>query len=56
MAALIRFAKEHGGIAYAEQRMNEFRDRAKDEIRFLPDGPARESLLALADYIVGRNV
>ena len=30
--------------------------RAKDEIRFLPDGPARESLLALADYIVGRNV
>jgi polyprenyl synthetase len=56
VAALIRFAKEHGGIAYAEQRMNEFRDRAKDEIRFLPDGPARESLLALADYIVGRNV
>lgn len=56
VAALIRFAKEHGGIAYAEQRMNEFRDRAKDEIRFLPDSPARESLLALADYIVGRNV
>ena len=54
--ALIRFAKEHGGIAYAERRMAEYRDRAKEAIRRLPDSPARESLLALADYIVGRNV
>ncbi|PNE25726.1 polyprenyl synthetase [Tannerella sp. oral taxon 808] len=56
VAALIRFAKEHGGIAYAERRMAEYRDRAKEAIRRLPDSPARESLLALADYIVGRNV
>ena len=56
VAALIRFAKEHGGIAYAEQRMNEYRDRAKAVISKLPNSPARESLLALADYIVGRNV
>ena len=56
VAALIRFAKEHGGIAYAERRMAEYRDRAKEAIRRLPDSPARESLLALANYIVGRNV
>ena len=56
VAALIAFAKEHGGIAYAERRMAEYCDRAKEVIRQLPDSPARASLLALADYIVGRNV
>ncbi len=52
---LIDFAKANGGIAYAEQRMREYHDRAIAILRTLPFSEARDSLLLLADYIVERQ-
>ena len=52
---LIAFAKENGGIEYAEQQMKRFCGQAKEVLSFLPESDARESLLLLADYIVTRE-
>ncbi|MDR0538233.1 MAG: polyprenyl synthetase family protein [Tannerellaceae bacterium] len=53
--ALIDFAKINGGIDYAEKRMLDYRNRAVDLLLQLPESEARESLVMLADFIVGRN-
>lgn len=53
--ALIDFAKAQGGIVYAEQRMQEYHDKAVDVLRTLPESDARTSLLLLADYIIARR-
>jgi octaprenyl-diphosphate synthase len=55
ITALIKFAKAHGGIAYAEQRMFEYKQKADKIIQTLPDLDARKSLLLLSDYIVERK-
>lgn len=53
--ALIDFAKSRGGIEYAEQHMNGYKEKAIQIIRTFPPSDARNSLLLLADYIVNRN-
>jgi octaprenyl-diphosphate synthase len=55
IAALIRFAKDRGGIEYAESRMKEYKSNAVNIISTLPDSDAKNSLLLLADYIVERT-
>jgi len=55
IASLIRFAKDHGGISYAETRMNAYKDMAVEIIRDLPASDAKNSLLILADYLVERE-
>ena len=52
---LIAFAKDNGGIEYAEQRMIEFRDKALAILEKLPESNAKNSLKLLADYIVNRQ-
>lgn len=52
---LISFAKEKGGIKYAEKRMKEYRDRAVTILKDFPVSKARDSLISLADYIVNRS-
>ncbi|MDR0794452.1 MAG: polyprenyl synthetase family protein [Tannerella sp.] len=54
IASLIEFAKERGGIEYAESRMMEFKRQAIDLIETLPLSEAKKSLLLLADYLVDR--
>jgi len=54
-AALIRFAKERGGIEYAERRMNEYKTRATALIDNLPASDAKDSLLRLAEFITARR-
>ena len=54
IAALLRFAKEKGGIEYAKQRMMAYKENAEAIIRTLPASDARDSLLLLAEYIVER--
>ncbi|MDO4703619.1 polyprenyl synthetase family protein [Tannerella sp.] len=55
VAALIRFAKDGGGVEYAASRMAYYKEKAADIIRSLPDNEARESLLLLADYVIERK-
>lgn len=53
--ALIAFAKERGGIEYAESRMKEYRDKAVEMLQSLPETAARRSLFTLADYVIERS-
>lgn len=53
--ALISFAKEQGGIAYAEQRMAAYHAAAIEQLRQLPESPARQALAELADFITKRT-
>ncbi|MDL2282551.1 polyprenyl synthetase family protein [Parabacteroides sp. OttesenSCG-928-G06] len=52
---LIDWAKESGGIEYAEKQMLEYHGKAVEILRKFPDTPARESLIGLADYIISRE-
>ncbi len=52
---LISFAKANGGIEYAESRMHEYYEKAIEAIKEIPDSPAKDSLKALAEYIITRK-
>jgi octaprenyl-diphosphate synthase len=54
IAELILFAKENGGIEYAELKMKEYRDKVFEVMYKLPHSDARDSLMKLADYIIER--
>ncbi|MDR3142741.1 MAG: polyprenyl synthetase family protein [Tannerellaceae bacterium] len=55
IAELILFAKENGGIEYAELKMKEYRDKVVEMMYKLPHSDARNSLIELADYIIERE-
>ncbi|MDR1918425.1 MAG: polyprenyl synthetase family protein [Tannerellaceae bacterium] len=55
ISELIAFAKNSGGIEYAESRMRDFHRCAIENILKLPDSESRNSLLLLADYVVERK-
>ncbi|MEG1748601.1 MAG: polyprenyl synthetase family protein [Tannerellaceae bacterium] len=52
---LIAFAKQNGGIAYAEERMKAYHAKAMKILFQLPDSEARNGLSLLADYIINRK-
>lgn len=52
---LIEFAKRHGGIEYAEQKMQECRQRALGQLADLPDGEVKTALIAYLDYVITRK-
>jgi octaprenyl-diphosphate synthase len=55
IAELIDFAKQHGGIAYAEQVMQDYRQRA---IALLPeegDEQVKEAIVAYMDAVINRT-
>lgn len=53
---LVSFAKERGGIAYAQEEMMKYVGLAKDIIYHYPDSVYRSALLSLADFISGRSI
>ncbi|MDH6356189.1 polyprenyl synthetase family protein [Parabacteroides sp. PF5-9] len=53
--SLIHFAKENGGIAYAERCMQVYHAKALEILMHIPESEARNSLKLLADYIVNRQ-
>lgn len=54
-AEIIAFARDNGGIEYAEIRLEEFRKLAVDALAVLPESKAKECLIELAAYAAGRN-
>ncbi len=52
---LISFAQANGGIVYAEKRMQDYRQKAIEMLKDMPDSEAREALLLLTDYILERK-
>ena len=56
IAVLVEFAKQQGGIEYAEKRMWEFHSEAVGFIEKRVEDPAvREALHAYLDYVIKRN-
>ena len=52
---LFQMVKEKGGLEYAEQKMNEFREKAIAGIMEFNDCQARSSLIELMNYITTRQ-
>lgn len=52
---LIRLVTEKGGIDYATEKMNEFKDKAVSALMEFPESEARTSLTELMNYITTRK-
>lgn len=55
IAVLVDFAKQNGGIDYAVETMHAYADKAKSLLDSFPDSDVKQTLLAYADYVVGRS-
>lgn len=56
IATLIDYAKVNGGIDYAYEKMNNLRSQAMELLENLPNNEARESFVAIFDYIIHRDI
>ncbi len=52
---VIRFVSESGGIAYATEKMNAFKEQALELLLSFPSSPARDSLELLVRYTTERK-
>ena len=52
---LVEFTKEHGGIAYAEKKMQELSDEARQIVASFSNEAVKASLISYIDVVVGRN-
>lgn len=55
IARFIDYVKAHGGIEYAEQTMNDYKQKAFDLLDSLPASEITASLRAYLDYVVDRK-
>ena len=55
MGWIIRKVKETGGIAYATEKMNQFKKEALDILNQFPDNAARQGLENLVLYVTDRK-
>ncbi len=51
---LMEKVKDLGGLDYAQQRMADWQERARQALSDFPDGDSREALYALVDYMGNR--
>lgn len=52
---VVEFVTRYGGLEYAASRAGHFAAQAKSSLGTFPDSPARQSLLAFADFVVQRE-
>ena len=55
IARLITFTKQHGGIEYAIQKMDNYRDKALELLSFAPANDVTDALAAYINYVVERE-
>lgn len=55
IAHLIEFAKQHGGIEYAIQTMQAYKEKALSLLAGLPDTDVKAALAGYLDYVVERD-
>lgn len=55
ISLLIEYAKEKGGIEYAENMMLKLKSEAEDALSIFPDSKIKDVLIELLDYIIARN-
>ena len=56
VARLVEFTKQNGGIEYAGQMMEQFRQKALALLSDSPEGEIKDALLAYIEYVVKRKV
>ncbi len=52
---LIQRVRESGGLDYAKQRMDEYKEKSLELLRQFPDNPGRQSLVSMIEYLVERD-
>lgn len=52
---VIAFVKESGGLEYATDKMNYYKDRALSLLEDFPDSDSKESLSQLVDFVISRK-
>lgn len=52
---VVRFVNEMGGIEFAIEKMQEFKNGAIEALNDFPSSPARKSLIDLVEFTVSRN-
>ena len=52
---VIEMVIANGGIAYAEKRMIDYKDKAMALIKDFPDNPSKRSMIGLVDYSIART-
>jgi octaprenyl-diphosphate synthase len=55
LSDVLQIIEQTGGIAYCWQQAEELCRRAKDRLKVFVDGPEKDALLELADYVVARR-
>lgn len=55
IAELVRFAREHGGIEYAYERMREMQREAEGILADFPDSESKQAFGEIFDYIISRD-
>ncbi len=53
--AVVALIERHGGIEHTRRRAAELVERAKGRLSVFPDGPERQALFAVADYVIKRR-
>lgn len=53
---IIEDVRKSGGLEYAEEKMMEFRSKAINSLRSLPESDARIALEKIADYTISRKM
>jgi octaprenyl-diphosphate synthase len=52
---VIDFVKNYGGLVFAEQKMQEYKDRAVDKLSAFPDSDSKKSLISLLEFTISRK-
>lgn len=55
ISMVTRFAIDSGGLRYAQEMMEEYKNKAINALRDFADGEAKEALIACAEYAVART-
>jgi octaprenyl-diphosphate synthase len=52
---VLEFVKKHGGLEYAETKMNEYKNLALEIIREFPENDSRNAMIDLVEFTVTRK-
>lgn len=55
IAYITQFAIENGGVEYAQQRMEAYKNKAIEELKGFADGDIKDALIACAEFAVSRT-
>ncbi len=52
---VISFVKNYGGLIFAEQKMQEYKNKAFEKLSSFPDSESKKSLIALLEFTISRK-